>query len=190
MTYQSDNYMNNDEFKNITLGKVFTKVKHKIADEVFDTNYKIKDGDAAFHKAGTKIYSVVGYDTNFRLSIDTDNGIRLYEVDNNPNASLGIDILDITDKVDYITLNPELDEKTVIATIDNETDVVNITNIILNSPIVDKINITSDNRYFLDFHLIDGTKVTRCYWIDDGILVPNILLPSEIKDIITPFIER
>lgn len=188
--YVSNDYLTNDELDNIELGEVYDTVKHKIADAVFDTKYKARDGDAAFHEIGTKVYSVLGYDTDFRLAVQTEYGIRLYEADSNPNASYGKEILDIENKVDYITLNSESDAQTVIATIDNKTDVESITNIVLNSPIVNEVNRTSDTRYFLEFHLIDGTSITRCYWIDDGLLERNIKLPDDIKNIINPYLEK
>lgn len=188
--YVSNDYLTNDELDNIELGEVYDTVKHKIADVVFDTKYKARDGDAAFHEIGTKVYSVLGYDTDFRLAVQTEYGIRLYEADSNPNASYGKEILDIENKVDYITLNSESDAQTVIATIDNKTDVESITNIVLNSPIVNEVNRTSDTMYFLEFHLIDGTSITRCYWIDDGLLERNIKLPDDIKNIINPYLEK
>lgn len=190
ITYVSNNYLTEIERNNIELGEVYSIVEHKVADVVSDIKYKNKDGDAAFHEIGTQVYSVVGYDTSFRLAIETEYGIKLYEVDRNPNASIGADILDIENKVDFITLNSELDAQTIIIKIDNETDVKNIVNIVLNSPIIDVVNRTSDYRYFLEFHLTDGTTITRSYWIDDGLLTRNIKLPNEIKDIINPYLEN
>ena len=190
ITYHSNDYLTDEELQKIKLGTVYKEVEKKIADVIFNTDYKTKNGDAAFHEIGTKVYSVIGYDTDFRLAVQTEYGIKLYEADRNPNASFGKDLLDIESKVDYITLNSELDAQTVLITIDNETDVKNIVNIVLNSPIIDGVNIMSDQRYFLEFHLYDGTTITRCYWIDDGLLTRDIKLSNDIRNIIDHYLEK
>lgn len=190
ITYYSNGYLTDDERNNIELGEIYEIVKFKVADVVSDTKYKTKDGDTAFHDVGTKVFSVVGYDTNFRLAIDTEYGIRLYEAHRNSKASYGRDILDIKDKVEYITLNSEQDAQTVMITIENKLDVNNIVNIVLDSTIVDEVSRVSDKRYFLEFHLTDGTSVTRCYWIDDNLLVPNIKLQDNMVDIINKYLAK
>lgn len=190
ITYYSNDYLSDAEKNNIELGEVFKTVKKKIADVVYDTNYVINNGDAAFHDIGTKVYSVVGYDTKFRLAVEADYGIRLYEAHRNPNATTGNDILDIKDKVKYITLNSEEDAQTVITTIENELDVKKIVDIILDSPLDEDTNRKSDKRYFLELHLHDGTSVTRCYWYDDNILVPNIKLFDTIVDIFNKYLDE
>ena len=42
------------------LGPVYAHVKFKVSGSVCDTNYRLKDGDAAFLDAGTPIYQVNG----------------------------------------------------------------------------------------------------------------------------------
>ena len=42
------------------LGPVYAHVKVKVSGNVCDTNYRLKDGDAAFLDPGTPIYQVVG----------------------------------------------------------------------------------------------------------------------------------
>ena len=58
--------------------------------------------------------------------------------------------------------------------IENELDVNNIVNIVLSSTLDDEVRRVKDNRYFLEFHLKDGSYVTRCYWIDNNLLVPTV----------------
>lgn len=55
------------------------KTKFKVADNVTNPNYKIKDGDAAFHEKGTEVFTIKGY-PNFIAVKDSDviNGYRVY----------------------------------------------------------------------------------------------------------------
>ncbi|MBS4174254.1 hypothetical protein [Bacillus sp. FJAT-49736] len=63
------------------LGKKIGEVKFKVADNIDDPNYQIKDGDAAFHKKGTPIYSIEGNPQS--LAVKDSNvvhGYRVYSV--------------------------------------------------------------------------------------------------------------
>src|SRR5205814_4009201 len=42
------------------LGPVYAQVKFKVSGNVCDPNYRVKDGDAAFLDAGTRIYEFSG----------------------------------------------------------------------------------------------------------------------------------
>jgi len=61
------------------IGKKLGEVKFKVADNVTNTGYKIKNGDAAFHKEGTDIYSIKG-SANLLAVKDKSaiNGYRVY----------------------------------------------------------------------------------------------------------------
>jgi hypothetical protein len=43
------------------IGEKLGTVKYKVADNVTNPNYKIKNGDAAFHEKGTQIFSIKGH---------------------------------------------------------------------------------------------------------------------------------
>jgi hypothetical protein len=61
------------------VGKKLGEVKFKVADNVTNSNYKTRNGDAAFHEKGTEIYSLKG-ESNFIVVKDSGeiNGYRVY----------------------------------------------------------------------------------------------------------------
>lgn len=62
-----------------SIGGKIGEVKFKVADNIFDTHYKIKNGDAAFHEKGTEIYEIKGYPDYIAVkSPDKINGYAVY----------------------------------------------------------------------------------------------------------------
>lgn len=61
------------------LGSVFAHVKFKVAGNVCDPNYRLKDGDAAFLEPGTPIYAINGRPSNQMLAAHHDGRIVAYE---------------------------------------------------------------------------------------------------------------
>lgn len=61
------------------IGEKLGAVKYKVADNVTNPNYKIRDGDAAFHEKGTEIFTVKGH-SNLIAVKDANqiNGYRVY----------------------------------------------------------------------------------------------------------------
>jgi hypothetical protein len=162
----------------------YTEVKFKVADNVNNPNYKIKDGDAAYLETGTKIYTQAGYSPYFRLVAMREQELIIFEADTNPDAAKGSDLLDIGDKVEYIGINSSLDGKTELAAIRNSEHVTELVEMVLRAPVDQTRQQSGSEQYFLEFHLKDGTRVNRNYWLDTGELHRGILLPDEFGRII------
>ena len=60
------------------LGPVYAHVKFKVSGNVCDTNYRLKDGDAAFLDAGTPIYQVNGQPPGEQLAARFSGQIVVY----------------------------------------------------------------------------------------------------------------
>src|SRR3979411_771786 len=60
------------------LGPVYAHVKFKVSGNVCDTNYRLKDGDAAFLDAGTPIYQVNGQPPAQQLAARFNGQIVVY----------------------------------------------------------------------------------------------------------------
>ncbi|MET3194629.1 hypothetical protein [Bacillus sp. OAE603] len=61
------------------IGEKIGEVKFKVADNVTNSGYKIKNGDAAFHEKGTEIYSIEGNPDLLALKDkNTINGYSVY----------------------------------------------------------------------------------------------------------------
>ncbi|MEY9976806.1 hypothetical protein [Lysinibacillus sp. RC79] len=59
--------------------KELGEVQFKVADNVSNSSYKLKDGDAAFQEKGTKLYSVKGEDDVIAVKDQSAiNGYRIY----------------------------------------------------------------------------------------------------------------
>jgi hypothetical protein len=157
---------------------VFATVRFKLDGNVHDPGYHAKDGDAAFLNAGTRVYLVKGYSTTFRLVASSNNSLLLFEADTNPNAKKGADLLDLAGKVQYIGVNSEQDGTTELAAIKDPKQVTNLVSMVLGAPVDQNHASKGGTRYFLVFHLKDGTAVTRAYFLDTGELARGILLPK------------
>ncbi len=159
------------------LGPVFATVTFKLSGNVRDLGYQSKEGDAAFLDAGTKVYRVKGYSPLFRLAAPQNNAFTLYEVDTNPHARKGADLLDIGGKVHYIGIASEQDGVNELGALKDPKQVAALVIMVLQAP-VDQNRQGGSRRYFIAFHLADGTVVTRAYWLDTGVLARGILLPK------------
>jgi len=168
--------------------KYYDKTKRKLADNVDDLNYRSKNGDAAFLKEGTSIYSIRGYSPDFRLIAKTEIEMRLYEADTNPHATKGADLLDIGGKVECIGINSPIDGKTELASIKEESLVSSLVEIVLNAPVDQTVRSSGGSQLFLAFHLSDGTMVNRSFRPDTGELSRGIMLPDEFGRTIESFI--
>lgn len=163
------------------LEEQYSIIKFNVSDNIFRSNYKSKNGDAAYLSKGTPIYTVKGYSPNFRLAAYYDNKIVIYEADRSPKAKKGGDLLDIEGKVKYIGINSEEDGVTELFSIKDKKTVDNMVGMVLNAPIK-SVKDLNFNRYFIAFHLNDGTKVTRCYFVEPNYLQGGLQLPDEFKE--------
>ncbi len=159
------------------VGPVFATVQFKLADNVHDPNYHLKDGDAAYLDAGTPVYRVLGYAPTFRLVARFANRLTFYEADTNPHARTGADLLDISGKVRSIAVNSPQDGTTELGVMTNPTQVEALVAMVLSAPVDQQFQERDSTTYFIAFHLNDGTAVSRAYWLGSGELARGILLP-------------
>jgi hypothetical protein len=164
------------------LGPVVATVHCRMDGSVLDPGYRPKDGDAGFLNPGTPLYAVNAYKPSFRLAARQDGRLTLFEADSNPAARVGGDLLDISEKVQYIGINSEQDGITELAAIKNGVDV--LVGMVLQAPVNQQLTDHSGARYFVAFHLKDGTTVVRAYWPVTGELSRGIVLPQQFRQAI------
>jgi len=92
--------------------------------------------------------------------------------------------MDLKDKVESISINSETDDQTVLAVISEESEVDKIVEMTLDADLREISAQPQGKRYFIAYHLTDGTEVTRSYWLESGLMTPNIFLPQEFADMI------
>lgn len=160
------------------LGPVFETVQFKLDGNVHDPSYRTKDGDAAYLEAGTPVYTVRNYKPTFRLAARVAGYIQLYEVDTDPQARTGADLLDIDGKVLFIGVVSSQNRATQLGAIKDSRLVTSVVNMVLVSPVdINRVG-NGSMTYFIVFHLKDGTSVIRAYWKDPGIMQSGIVLPK------------
>ncbi len=166
----------------------FDEIHFRVEGNINTPGHQIKDGDAAYLDRGTQIYSISGYSPYFRLVAKVDAELYLFEADTNPDAKKGVDLLDIKDKVVYIGVNSPVDGKTELASITEQNLVSNLIEMVLEASVDQAIRLSGNQQVFIEFHLKDGTSVTRSFWSDTGELHRGIILPEEFSEIIKSFI--
>lgn len=180
-SYLGERYKGGRELVDEDLGPGLARVRFKVADKVCDSSYKSKHGDAAFLEPGTPIYTVKGYNPAFLLAARLDGRLIKYVVDSSPSASNGADLLDIGGKVTYIGINSETDGTTELASIKDHEKIEGLVGMVLDAPVDQERRDRDGPRYFIAFHLDDGTAVARSYWTESGLLSRGISLPVEFR---------
>lgn len=191
ITYMTNRYVEPGIAGASDLGEVHATVQFQIAGRVRDPEYRTKDGDATYLSAGTLLYSVTGYTPATRLAARLPDGVVLYDAFTNPAARTGADLLDIEGKVATIGINSEEDGTTELARIDTTATVSEMVTMVLEGT-VDQTGIEQhgdDERYFIAFHLTDGTTIVRAFWPESGLLSHGIHLPPEFGAIVTQALE-
>ena len=169
----------------VEIGPEFAQVKFQLNGNVSHPQYQSKDGDAAYLAVGTPIYRVKGYKPEFRLAArESDNTWQLYEADTNTKAKVGADLLDIGEKVQYIGINSPIDGTTEIAAIKDTKQIASLVDSVLKAPVDQNLMPASNIRYFIAFHLQDGSVVNRTYWPETGVLYKGIILPKAFNIVI------
>ena len=124
------------------------------------SGYRSQDGDAAYLAPGTPIFELKGYDPKFRLAAVVDGEVKLFEADTNPGAQMGADLLDIRDKVRSIGINSPEDATTELASIDAPEIVGSLVEDALSATVDQGRRDHEGERYFIAFHLEDGSGHT------------------------------
>ncbi|MDQ0877481.1 hypothetical protein QFZ77_006140 [Paenibacillus sp. V4I3] len=73
------------------ISKEIGKVRFKVSENVHDSKYKTKDGDAAFLEKGTSIYEVVGYPVTELVAVADRFGVNGYRIFVEQNKQLDLD---------------------------------------------------------------------------------------------------
>ena len=144
------------------------------------SNCQAQDGCASYSDPGTPVYRVAGYASTFRLAVYQGDQIVLFEADTNPHAKTGADLLDIGGKVQSITITDDSGTATTpLVTIADARQVATLAALLLAAPVDQTRPSANDGpRYFLTFHLTDGTETTRLYVPDDHEVARGIIVPD------------
>ena len=146
-----------------------------------------RDAAAAFMPAGTRVYAVRGYRTDFRLAAVVNERVFLYQGWRNPRAKVGGDLFDIVGKVRAIDVqrgepNPAKPGKPArIASKDAEALVDMMLRGRLRPP---RAYAFGEPRYWLTIWLADGTTLGRPYFTESSELMDGLVVPAEFGGIL------
>jgi hypothetical protein len=166
------------------LGPEFATVGCSISDDRRNCSFGL-DAAAAFMPAGTRLYTVRGHPTEFRLAAVWRDRIFLYQAWQNPRARVGGDLLAIAGKVRSIDV--QRGEPATVAArnptaISASSDVTALVDMIVRGTVRrPRPHPMSEPRYWLTLWLTDGTTLGRPYFVETSELMGGVVLPDEFR---------
>lgn len=171
------------------LGIEFATVACSIGEDNRTCSYGL-DGGAAFLPAGTRLFAVRGYATEFRLAAVWRDRIYLYQAWRNPRARTGGALLDIAGRVRAIDLwrgEPTADGAP--ARIAAPADVDALVGMIMRAGTRRPApHSAGEPRYWLTFWLADGTTLGRAYFPESGELMGGVSLGDEFRALLDRYL--
>lgn len=151
--------------------KEIGEVQFKVADNVSNPSYKLKDGDAAFHEKGTKLYSVKGKDDIIAVKDQSAiNGYRIYFNRERTDYKWHFDQVPL-DQVKKIELYSTTVGNKQIAAFEDETEIEDFLEILSNSkkaPAFQPNTTTSDPMMYDIILYTDDPIAYKCSIQYDG----------------------
>lgn len=171
------------ELTRADLGVEFGTVGCSIGEDSRTCSYGV-DAGAAFMPAGTRVYAVRGYATEFRLAAAWRDRLFLYQAWRNPRARVGRDLFDIAGRVRAIDVQrrdgPR--EATRPAPVASAQDVEALVGMMLSGSMRRPTpHAAGEPEYWLTIWLADGTTLGRPYYADTGELMGGLVVAPEFR---------
>jgi hypothetical protein len=152
------------------------------------------DAAAAFMPAGTRIHSVRGYSTDFRLAAVWKGSIFLYQAWRNPRAKVGSHLYDIAGKVRAVDVQrgePNPAAPGVPVRVSSPQDAETLVDLIARGAVQRPLaHAFGEPRYWLTFWLADGTTLGRPYFVETRELMGGVALPEEFTRILERYLRE
>ena len=150
-----------------------------------------RDAAAAFMPAGTRVYAVRGYRTEFRLAAVVRERVFLYQVWRNARAKVGGELFDIAGKVRAIDVQrgeptpAAPGQPARVGTKDTEAIVDMILRARMRAP---RAYAFGEPRYWLTIWFADGTTLGRPYFTETSELMDGLVVPTEFGSILERYL--
>jgi hypothetical protein len=173
------------------LGVEFATVQCSVGEDVRGCPYGA-DAAAAFMPAGTRVYAVRGYATEFRLAAVWRDRVFLYQAWRNPRAKAGADVYDIAGKVRAIEV--ERGEPTPSAPrtprrVTSAADAEALIEMILHGTVrPPHAHAAAEPRYWITVWLHDGTTLGRPYFAETSELLGGVVVSGEFRRIVERYL--
>jgi hypothetical protein len=152
------------------------------------------DAAAAFMPAGTRIHSVRGYSTDFRLAAVWKGSIFLYQAWRNPRAKVGSHLYDIAGKVRAIDVQwgePSPAAPSAPVRVSSPREAEALVEMIARGAVQRPLaHAFGEPRYWLTFWLADGTTLGRPYFVETRELMGGVVLPDEFSRILERYLRE
>lgn len=195
--YRSARYEDGRALTQADVGPHFDTVQCDISETQRGVPCPFEQDRSGYLPAGTPIYTVSGYRPDFRLAAVLRDRIVLYQVWANPRAKTGQDLFDISGKVSTVQIRRE-DSRTreavraffhpqnrIEITAPSEVDA--LVELVLKSPVGQPGHPDYKDtvfRYWITFHLWDGTALGGAYFPSAGRFRGGLVLPPEFRQAI------
>jgi hypothetical protein len=173
------------------LGPEFATVECSIGEDRRGCSYGL-DAAAAFMPAGTRMYAVRGYRTDFRLAAVWNDRVFLYQAWRNGRAKVGGDLYDIEGRVQAIDVQrgvPAATHPGTPARVTSPADVAALVRMVVQGTMrLPRAHPISEPRYWLTFWLADGTTLGRPYFADTSELLGGLAVPPDFRRILERYL--
>jgi hypothetical protein len=175
------------------LGGEFATIACSVGEDSRTCSYGM-DAAAAFMPAGSRVYAVRGYATEFRLAVTWRDRIFLYQAWRNPRARVGAHLYPLEGKV--VAVDVEIGAATPPSPrrpsrIGAEADVRTLVELVLRGAVRPaRAPAAGEPRYWLTFWLADGTTLDRPYDPSTGEVMGGVTVPAEFRQILARYTDR
>jgi len=175
------------------LGPEFATIACSIGEDVRGCSYGT-DAGAAFMPAGTRLYAVRGYATEFRLAAAWRGRLFLYQAWRNPRARVGGDLFDIAGRVRAIDVRRgggpgPGGEAGLAVPVASPGDVEALLGMILGGTVRRPTpRVAGAPEYWVTIWLADGTTLGRPYFADSGELMGGLALAPAFRAILERYL--
>ena len=173
------------------LGVEFATVACSIGEDNRNCSYGM-DAAAAFMPAGTRMYAIRGFATEFRLAAVWKERIYLYQAWRNPRAKVGGDLFDIAGKVREIEVQrgePEAEATGKPAMITSRQDLEALVHLVVHGTMRRPgARAAGEPRYWVTFWLTDGTTLGRPYFPGTAELMGGVVVAPEFRAILERYL--
>jgi hypothetical protein len=173
------------------LGAEFATVECAMTDDRRGCPFGM-DAAAAFMPAGTKMFAVRGYRTDFRLAAVVNDRVFLYQAWRNRRAKLGAELYDVAGRVS--TIQVQRGHRTAAAPeppvpITSADDVEALVQMLLRATVrPPRPHAFGEPRYWLTLWLADGTTLERTYYAETGEVMDGVVVPVEFRRILDRYL--